>query len=323
MRSLLRPLTASARAGGLLLLSARGTQTDARAVGSHNKQARQALAALFDHRGARNLEWRKVAALMRSLGGSIVPTRAPSRPPTAGTLSPSERSWLLRPEAYPSRFVRLQIGGVSRVFRTSSGARHERKTIGSQHDVAALRRLLVRSGAVNDGGEPTLKHVATTPSERQCVVVVSHKNARVFTKLESSPQPVLVPVPEPLGHDADTHHLHPKQQPPGGELAAPKGGNYYGGVTSRRFVDEVRGALPSAGADVLVIGHGKGHSSAAQQLAEVLGTAPKRAGTLHKKGWGHKASADVEVVGVLKCDTHLHDKQLIATAKRWFDENRP
>ena len=263
-----------------------------------SKNAYRIFARLFEHRagGAIDLKWHQVETMVRALGGSVYAPGAHLGHKTGARWNPT---------------LRVQIGGLSKVFRTPSGHRHERKNIATQEDISTLRRLLIRAGAVNDAGEPSKVDVATqekgSPNTHRALIVITHKAAHVFNNLHDQRESTLVPVPELLGHDRNTHHLHPHQQPPGGALASPKGGNYYHGVSNRHFVDDVRRALPDSGADVLIVGHGKGHSSAADALASVL---------------DDYKSSGVAVLGIEKLDSHLTDKQLLAHARSWFTRVR-
>ena len=121
-----------------------------------------------------------------------------------------------------------------------------------EEDVLALRRFLQSVQVTPDPADGTAPPVNSGPSPRRATVVMTYRDARVLGDREQ----VLVEPLDPRGH---LQHLHEKSGQRRGIYHQPQP-EYFA-----RIADAFRGYD-----EVLLLGHGKGHSNAMMQLVAYL-----------------------------------------------------
>ncbi|MCX7271811.1 MAG: hypothetical protein NTV19_01055 [Burkholderiales bacterium] len=129
-------------------------------------------------------------------------------------------------------------------------------------DVLAVRHLLRRAGFAPGGPAATASPTSAATAEHPAfMVVLDHHGARLH-RLDAAPQDGPDLVFAPLDPHHHLHHLTHKNEDRERGQRAPEPAEYYERITL---------ALADAG-QVVVIGHGAGHSNAAHHLVEYLHT---------------------------------------------------
>ena len=155
-----------------------------------------------------------------------------------------------------------QVGSVTEMpngkVRTTVGGRSVSwEPEGSQvpePDVLALRSFLQTAGLTPQTEEARRLPTVSGPRARRAAVVVTFRDAQVYGDWDG---PIVLLQPfDPRGH---LRHMHEKAGQQSGFYQEPQP-EYYA-----RIADAVRGFD-----EVLLLGHGKGHSSAMTQLAAYI-----------------------------------------------------
>jgi hypothetical protein len=194
--------------------------------------SRMTMDALYQHPLSHNLEWTDVIALFAKLGTV---------------------------EQKGHNGVAFSIGGEYRRIRQPHG-----KDLTTE-DVMSFRHMLSRAGWSPQASpapvapDVSSRDVAAIADLPNLLVVVDHHEARIY-HLDLQPAEPLDHVIKPHDPQHFLHHLTHKDQSRERGQRAPEDASFYGRLAE---------AAASARA-IVVIGHGAGHSSAADRLVEFL-----------------------------------------------------
>jgi hypothetical protein len=126
-------------------------------------------------------------------------------------------------------------------------------------EVIKLRQFLTQAGWSPDGGVPVSAQFSGRTFVSDCVVAIDHHEARIYS-IEIGAEdtaPVVIRPDDPLHI---LHHLSHKDHDAEQGQRAPEDPAFYGHIAT---------ALAGA-ARIVIVGHGKGHSDAAQHLIAYL-----------------------------------------------------
>jgi hypothetical protein len=207
---------------------------------------------LFQHPMPHNLEWREVWAMLQAI-------------PDVQAVEEGNGN------------LKVSRNGQSLTLHTSRG-----KDMTNKKELMHIRHFLERSGAPAPAGEPEGTHL---------LVVIDHRQARIYTTELHGAVPKRIAPYDPFGFGRDLHYVETdgsgKRQP-----------------EQKSFYEAVAKTLQNA-KQILMFGTGTGASSAMEQLLADL-----------KK---HHRDIAGRVVGSAVVDEHhLTDDQLLAKARELF-----
>ena len=188
---------------------------------------------------------------------------------------------------------KVAVGGETETFHRPSG-----KDIGEQM-VVDLRRMLGAAGVTAEGlherRDVSAPPAATEPSGH-AILVIGYHGADIYRTDASNSAPTRI-VPDDDGGRLRT--LHHKANNPEG---------WYGKVEKSWYSELVEALRPAA--QILIIGHGKGHSDGMLQFTQYLAQ--------------HDHDLMKRIVGSIESDSdELTEAEILALAREFYGEASP